>query len=117
MEQTFSLEMKGHPPSAESIREILLDAQDSAAQEDANNTQTKTELFRYLTKGRYVNHLNERLAASVKRKDTDEEAGTTHFSGVFAANDGRVFKFRRLNKQVMDITGVAGSGWLIIEGE
>lgn len=109
--------MKGDPPKAETIGEILCDARDAGEKGFENYVLTKPELFRFLSKGRFTTTWDARLSEIAKRAEKSAKGGPIYCSGVFATKDGRVFKFRRQNRQVLEISGVDGGGWLVIEDE
>jgi hypothetical protein len=109
--------MKSEPPKAETIGEILCDVRDAGWKGFENHVLAKPELSRFLTSGRFATTLNARQAELAKREEKSAKGGPVYCSGVFATKDGRVFKFRRPNKQVLEIEGVDGVGWFIIDGE
>lgn len=109
--------MKGDPPKAAMIGEILCDARDAGENGFENHVLSDVELSRFLSKGRFTTTWDARLAEVAKREEKSAKGGPIYCSGVFATKDGRVFKFRRHNKQVLQIHGVSGGGWLVIEGE
>jgi hypothetical protein len=109
--------MKGEPPRAEAIGQILCDVRDAGWKGFENHVLTKPELSRFLSSGRFATALNERQTERAKREEKNSKGGPVYCSGVFATKDGRVFKFRRPNKEVLEIEGVDGVGWFIVDGD
>jgi hypothetical protein len=109
--------MKGDPPKEETIGEILCDVQDAGEKGFENHVLTNIELSRFLSKGRFTTTWDAQLAEVAKQEERSAKGGPIYCSGVFATKDGRVYKFRRHNKQLLQISGVSGGGWLVIEGE
>ena len=109
--------MKSAPPKAETVGEILCKICDAGPMGFENHTMTKTELTKFLSKGRFITALNESEQKLAYQQDKTAKGGPIYCSGVFATTEGRVFEFRRPNTRFLEIVGVDGVGFLLLEGQ
>jgi len=109
--------MKSKPPKAEVIGEILSTLYDAGPMGFETHHMTKSELARFLSKGRFTTVLNESDSKLTTQEEKSAKGGPIYCNGVFATTEGRVFRFARPTKRVLEIVGVDGIGYFILEGE
>lgn len=109
--------MKSKPPKAEVVGEIISTLYDAGPMGFETHIMTKSELARFLSKGRFTTVLNEADSKLSMQEEKSAKGGPVYCSGVFATTEGRVYRFNRPTKRVLEIVGVDGIGYLILEGE
>ena len=109
--------MKGPPPKAEHVGDVLFDVSDIPRSVKIG----RDAVLYYLRAGEFMTFPREvspKITAFNEILKPDKEDANGRFNwyigGCFATNQGKVFMFRPVNARVLEIWGIDGGGFFVL---
>ena len=109
--QGLPLPMKGLPPKADEIGDVLFDSSCIAKTVYIG----RDAVLNYLRMGEFLTFLRKGVPPELMSPD-EEDGGFKYYSGgCFATKQGKVFRFHPVNSRVLEVTGLEGGGFFVIK--